>query len=189
MPEPAEVRTQRLLLRQPQPADIEAFVHAHTRPEAHAHSEFGHRTRDQALQILYMIERDWITTGIGYWTVLSADSGAVVGFGGIRHAEDEGTPILNLYFRFQPEAWGNGYATEMSAAAVRWARQNLPDLSVVIRTSSRNTRAIGVANKLGFERVLERLRQGEPEVVFRFPENGGDARKGTFLSPPRPIRT
>ncbi|GAA2348100.1 GNAT family N-acetyltransferase [Saccharopolyspora halophila] len=169
MPEPAELRTNRLLLRRPRPADTEAFVEVHTRPETHAHSGFAQRTREQALRLLELIQRDWDDTGIGYWTVLTAGSDEILGFGGLRHADDGGESILNLYYRFQPSAWGNGYATEMSAAAVRWARRDLPRTPVLVRTATRNAPAVGVAERLGFRRVAERLHQGVPEVVLRSP--------------------
>jgi RimJ/RimL family protein N-acetyltransferase len=169
MPEPAEIRTRRLLLRRPRAEDAESFVEVHTRPETHAHSGFARRTREQALQLLELIQRDWQETGVGYWSILAAGSDELIGFGGLRHAADEGAPVLNLYFRFQPSAWGNGYATEMSTAAVRWAQHNLPDIPVLVRTTTRNAPAIGIANKLGFERVGERWHEGVTEVVFRYP--------------------
>ncbi|MFC7340945.1 GNAT family N-acetyltransferase [Saccharopolyspora griseoalba] len=172
MPEPAEIRTRRLLLRRPRPEDTDSFVEVHTRPETHVHSGFGRRTREQALQLLELIQRDWQETGVGYWSILTTGSGELIGFGGLRHADDEGAPILNLYFRFQPFAWGNGYATEMSAAALGWAQHNRPDIPVLVRTATRNAPAIGVANKLGLELVEERLHEGVPEVVFRSPHPG-----------------
>ncbi|TDC96247.1 N-acetyltransferase [Saccharopolyspora aridisoli] len=108
MSDPSKIRTRRLLLRRPLAADTEAFVEVHTSAEAHALSGFGRRDRDESLRLLERFQLDWDTRGVGYWTVLAASTGAVLGFGGLRHAVDEGENVLNLYFRFLPAAWGHG---------------------------------------------------------------------------------
>ena len=165
--DPSEMRTRRLLLRRPLPADTEKFVEVHTSEQTHAFSGFGRRDRAESLRLLEQFQLDWDTHGVGYWTVQAASTGEVLGFGGIRNALDEGQKVLNLYFRFLPIAWGHGYAPEMGHAAVRWAHRNRPDLPVVIATAARNAPAIRVAEKLGFERALERTHDGVPEVLFR----------------------
>lgn len=165
--DPSEIRTRRLLLRRPLPADTEAFVEVHTSAETHALSGFGRRDRDESLRLLERFQLDWDTRGVGYWTVLAAATGAVLGFGGLRHSVDEGENVLNLYFRFLPAAWGHGYASEMGHAAVRWAHRNRPEHPVVIATAAHNAPAVRVAEKLGFERVLERVHEGVPEVLYR----------------------
>ncbi|SFS38432.1 Acetyltransferase (GNAT) domain-containing protein [Saccharopolyspora flava] len=140
----------------------------HTSPETHVFPGVAPRDRDRSLRLLDGVQRDWDTRGIGYWTVVSAASGDVLGFGGLRECVDDAEEVLNLYFRFLPDAWGRGYAPEMGHAALRWAHHNRPRLPVVIATSVRNTPAIRVADKLGFERVRERLHDGEPEVLYRW---------------------
>lgn len=167
--EPEEIRTRRLVLRRIQPADADAFVAVHSAPEAYPHDARFRRTPDQALELLEWFCRHWADDGIGYWTIRLAESGEVIGFGGVRHSEEEGEPVLNLAYRFWPSAWGNGYAPEMAEAAVRWASQHRPDRPVLIVTDADNAPSVRVAEKLGFARHLERLRDGHPELVFRLP--------------------
>lgn len=169
MPDPSEIRTRRLLLRRPLRSDTEAFVEVHTSPETHAYPGVAPRTRAESLRLLELFQSDWDGHGVGYWTVLPAAGGEVLGFGGLRHSVDEGEKVLNLYFRFLPAAWGHGYAPEMGHAAVRWAQRNRPDLPVVIATATSNTPALRVGEKLGFQRVLERIHDGVPEVLLRSP--------------------
>lgn len=170
--DPSEIRTRRLLLRRPLPVDTEAFVEVHTSPETHAYPGITPRDRAESLRLLEHFHHDWDTHGVGYWTVLATATREVLGFGGLRHSLDEGEKVLNLYFRFLPAAWGHGYAPEMGHAAVRWAHRNRPELPVVIATATRNAPAIRVAEKLGFQRVLERVHEGIPEVLFRSPASG-----------------
>ncbi|MDI2028681.1 GNAT family N-acetyltransferase [Saccharopolyspora sp. TS4A08] len=165
---PSEIRTRRLLLRRPLPADTEPFVEVHTSPDTHVFPGVAPRDRAQSLRLLDGIQSDWDARGVGYWTVLSVTSGDVLGFGGLRECVDDAEDVLNLYFRFLPAAWGRGYAPEMGHAALRWAHRNRPGLPVVIATSVRNAPAIRVADKLGFGRVRERLHEGVPEVLYRW---------------------
>ncbi|RRO13223.1 N-acetyltransferase [Saccharopolyspora rhizosphaerae] len=112
-----------MLLRRPTSADTEVFVEVHTSPETHVFPGVSPRTRAESLQLLERYQHDWDTDGVGYWSVLRATSGGVLGFGGLRHTLDDGEMVLNLYFRFPPTAWGHGYASEMGHAAVRGAPQ------------------------------------------------------------------
>jgi RimJ/RimL family protein N-acetyltransferase len=167
--EPEEIRTRRLVLRRIQPSDTEVFVAVHTAPETHPFDAHTRPTPEQALDLLDKFHRSWVSDGIGYWAIRLAGSDDVIGFGGVRHWMEEGEPVLNLAYRFWPRAWGNGYAPEMAEAALRWASQHRPDRPVLIVTDADNAPSVRVAEKLGFVRHLERLKNGLPELVFRLP--------------------
>ena len=167
MVEPAEIRTDRLVMRRLRTADTDAFVALHSAPEAPPHDGWSRRTPEQALELLDWFLDDWSTDGIGYWTIRLADTGEVIGFGGVRHAWEVGEHVLNLAYRLWPSAWGNGYALEMAREALRWAHQHRPERPVVIVTDTGNAPSARVAEKLGFTLHLERHRDGRPELVFR----------------------
>jgi RimJ/RimL family protein N-acetyltransferase len=89
----------------------------------------------------------------GRWAVQRKDNDEVIGGLSIRLLPpfDED---LELSWQLRPEAWGHGYATEAGNALVRWAfTQEVDELFAVARP--RNTRAIGMARKLGMEWVGE----------------------------------
>lgn len=66
-----------------------------------------------------------------------------------RRSRDGSASVLNTYYRFEPSAWGNGYATEMASTAVVLARRLLPELPIIVRTRPGNLAAQAVAAKLG----------------------------------------
>lgn len=169
MTEPAQIRTDRLLLRRPLPEDESDFVDVHTNPDTHPHRPGGARTREESLAILRDFHAQWDRDGVSYWTLVLAATGEILGFGGLRHAEEEGRPVLNLYYRLHPSARGNGYAPEMGRAALEWARRARPDRPVVIVTRPDNAPSLRVADKLGFVHWTDRERDGLPEVVYRTP--------------------
>ncbi len=59
---------------------------------------------------------------------------------------------LNLYYRFTPSAWGQGYAAEMAHMAVALARQHLPGLPVVALVRPANIPSLRTAERAGLAR-------------------------------------
>lgn len=89
----------------------------------------------------------------GRWAVQTRDGDDVIGGLVIRllppYDED-----LELSWAFRPDTWGQGYATEASQAAMRWAfTQDIDELFAVARPN--NVRAIATAKRLGMEWVGE----------------------------------
>ncbi|KAA5832915.1 GNAT family N-acetyltransferase [Saccharopolyspora hirsuta] len=156
-----------MVLSRLRPADADAFIAVHSAPEAYPHDGWSRRTPEQARELFDRFLRDWATNGIGYWTIRLAGTGEVIGFGGVRHAEEDGEPVLNLAYRLWPSAWGNGYAPEMAETALCWAKRHRTERPVVIVTDTGNAPSVRVAEKLGFALHQERRRDGRPELVFR----------------------
>ena len=71
----------------------------------------------------------------------------------MRHSEESGEEVLNLYYRFAPESQGKGYAKETAAAAITNARECFPQLPVVAIIDSANEAPISLALKLGLQDV------------------------------------
>ncbi|MGH7714406.1 MAG: GNAT family N-acetyltransferase, partial [Vulcanimicrobiaceae bacterium] len=62
------------------------------------------------------------------------------------------TPAYEIGWRFLPEAWGNGYATESAAAALDYAFNTLGWHEVVAMTAVINQRSRRVMERLGMHR-------------------------------------
>jgi RimJ/RimL family protein N-acetyltransferase len=75
-----------------------------------------------------------------------------VGFSGVRHKELEGQTVLNLAYRFSPQSWGSGYATEVARVALALARKHIPDVPVVAIINLENVPSLRVAERLGMRR-------------------------------------
>ncbi|RKH12109.1 N-acetyltransferase [Corallococcus sp. CA047B] len=159
--------TERLLLRAVRDSDVEAVFVLHGDPETNRYSASGPmRSLDAARTQLGVWLDDWARTGIGYWVVERREEpGVAVGFGGLRHKVLDGQQVLNLAYRFAPNAWGSGYATELARAALELAREHLPQTPVVAVIHPENEASIRVATRLGmrldriidYERVPSRL--------------------------------
>lgn len=97
------------------------------------------------------IER-WRERTFGYWCVRQADDPRIIGYCGLKQMTVHGMPVLNLVYRFTPEAWGRGYATEAASAAVGWVEERQPGATVIARVRPDNAASSRVAVKVGLQR-------------------------------------
>lgn len=131
--------TERLLLRRPVEADLELVHEIHADPATNRYNPAG-PDPDLAASRRRLHEwlDHWSEHGFGYWTVRSPGDGTILGFSGIRHERWLDRPVLNLYYRFGPRAWGRGYATEVARHAVKLAAERFPGVPVLARTKPNN---------------------------------------------------
>ncbi|PTL82153.1 GNAT family N-acetyltransferase [Vitiosangium sp. GDMCC 1.1324] len=146
--------TERLLLRRLQESDLDAVFTLHADPETNRFDSSGSLSSlDDARELLARWLGNWASHGVGYWAVERRDApGTVVGFGGVRHKELEGQRVLNLAYRFSPQCWGSGYATEMARVALALAQKHIPDVPVVAIIHLENAPSLRVVERLGMRR-------------------------------------
>jgi RimJ/RimL family protein N-acetyltransferase len=162
------VVTERLLLRALRESDLDAVYSIHADPETNRFSLSGPMpSLDAARARLDLWMGDWHLRGVGYWAVERREApGVVIGFGGVRHRELEGQPVLNLAYRFTPQAWGSGHATEVARVALSLAREHLPDVPVIAIINQVNAPSIRVAERVGMRLDRHMDYEGVPSRVY-----------------------
>lgn len=103
----------------------------------------------------------WQQAGLGYWSVREEDDGPIIGCGGCRPFADK--HLWNLYYRFDPEVQGLGYASELARAAIQAANDVDPDRRVVAYMLEHNVASWRVAEKVGLTRVWTGPDEGNPD--------------------------
>ncbi|KOU66379.1 GNAT family N-acetyltransferase [Streptomyces sp. IGB124] len=161
----APIRTERLVLRESQARDREAFVELFASPEVGTYVG-GSRPRAElersAPEVpgrrpgFFVIELDGAMIGM-----ITLDPRAPGRRGHVRPGGGE----TELGCMFLPHAWGRGYAAEACGAALDWFAGALPGEPVVLCTQSANDRAVRLAAKLGFAEV-ERFEEFGAEQWF-----------------------
>ena len=147
------LHTPRLSLSVPTDADIDAVFDIHSDARTYEHRpELAMKTREEAVELSRAWQANWREKQLGYY-VVSTLEGRTVGFTGVRHSEEAGEEVLNLYYRFAPESQGKGYAKEAAAAAIASARVRFPQLPVVAIIDPTNEASIALALKLGLQHV------------------------------------
>lgn len=150
------VQTERLLLRAVNTADVDAVFAIHGNPETYRfHPDGVARSREESAAQLAGCQCEWHEVGFGFWAVTIATDPRVVGVGGLTRRTVHKRSVLNTDYRFDPSAWGHGYATEMASAAAALARELLPELPMIVRTRPGNLAAQAVAEKLGLVRAVD----------------------------------
>jgi RimJ/RimL family protein N-acetyltransferase len=77
--------------------------------------------------------------------------------------------LLNLYYRYAPEAWGKGYASVAARRVLEWARNHRPERPAVVITRPVNKPSLAVARTLGFVHHRDITFGGAPSVEHRQP--------------------
>jgi RimJ/RimL family protein N-acetyltransferase len=149
------VKTEHLELRAVSMADLPALYAINSDPQTWSHDPSGrHTTADRTRVWIERAAARWRTDGLSYWSVRLYGGETAIGIGGVqRHA----TGAWNLYYRFAPAAWGHGYASEMSRAAIEAGGSVDPEVPVIAWISAHNLPARRVAERLGFKNYGEHL--------------------------------
>ncbi|WP_336114762.1 GNAT family N-acetyltransferase [Streptomyces sp. PTD9-10] len=147
---PEPLRTERLVLREPESRDRAAFIELLASSEVHTYLG-GPRSRDELERETPEVPERWPGS-----FVVELD-GAMIGHILLRRATGHRRPAAvgkaDLGYLFLPRAWGSGYATEACAAALGWLADALPGEPVVLTTQTANVGSMRLAAKLGFIEV------------------------------------
>jgi RimJ/RimL family protein N-acetyltransferase len=115
------LETERLVLRPWTREDIDVYAEIYGNDDVMRFS-FTRRglTREESEQYLERMVRHFEERGYGYWAVIPKDVGRIVGYTGLQLPWwfKELLPAVELGYRYHPDYWKRGYATEAGAAAL-----------------------------------------------------------------------
>lgn len=154
--------TARLILEPLTPADAADLFQIYGDPATWEHLPDGRFT--ELAQAEQQVERSAAShrvRGLGMWGIRVGAAGATeelpagtfIGSGGLQYVDDAG--IWNLGYRLTPRAWGRGFATEISRAALEAGAVLAPEIPITARVLSNNPASVAVLDKLGLTLVWE----------------------------------
>lgn len=130
----------------------------------HARHEDVRETR----RLIERTQQSWAQRNLGPWGIYLRDQPSeFIGVGGLELVDGK---VWDLKYRFRPDKWGNGYATEVSQAALRTVRRLDPDTPITARVTTNHPSSYRVLEKIGLKPVWEGRRVGteddpsEPDV-------------------------
>jgi RimJ/RimL family protein N-acetyltransferase len=163
--------TERLILRRPRDADLEAFALLCADPEVMRYIGTGrpldHGTSERSFAI---IQSHWTRYGSGLRSAICREDGEYLGFVGL--AVVPGRSIAGgeteIGWRLRRAAWGKGYATEGAIAVRDQALESLGITTLVSLIQPGNVASARVSEKLGMRPDGHgRGAHGEAVVVHR----------------------
>jgi RimJ/RimL family protein N-acetyltransferase len=143
----AELRTERLILRQWCEDDREPFAELNADPETMRHFP-GTLTREQSDAFVDRTIGLIGELGWGLWAVEVVGGAPFVGFVGLsvpRFAPD----LVEVGWRLHRDHWGNGYATEAACESLRFGFEDLRLDEIVSFTTVANAPSRRVMERIG----------------------------------------
>jgi len=160
-----DYRTERLMLRPLSLDDLDDYHRVYGDPRTWEHLPSGRHTEladsERAIRASIDSRNEY---GFAHGAVLlrervsNLEAGRFLGSAGAKMLEFD---AWNLGYRFAPEAWGHGFATEAGIAALALARAARPETPVTARVLANNPSSIRVLERIGLE-VRWRGRSAHP---------------------------
>lgn len=127
----------------------------------------GPLTREQSKN--YLEERilsHYAQFGFGLWAVIQSEDKRLIGCAGLMFQSIDGEELVELGYRFDPLYWGKGFASEAALAISQYAFDQLHLDQIISIIDPKNTRSVGVANRLGMHYWKDALFHNIPVNIY-----------------------
>ncbi len=169
----AYIETESLILRKIEITDTGNLYRLDSDPLVHKY--LGNKPiscMSKAKEYIDYIHMQYDTYGIGRWVTIEKSSGDFIGWSGLKmNFEEEMNGHINYYdigYRFIPQYWGKGYATESSTAARDYFFDKYPDQKLCGLAEIENLASCRVLEKIGLERKNDFLYTKENVTIAWF---------------------
>ena len=141
--------TERLLHRAMEPRDAASFFALNSHPEVIRYT--GEEPLASVEEARERIENneDFETVGFGRWGSFLKETGEMIGFCGLKYLPE--LEEVDIGYRFLPEYWGRGLATEAGKATLDYGFQEIGLEEIIGLVLDDNAGSIRVLEKLGFQ--------------------------------------
>ncbi|WP_242146067.1 GNAT family N-acetyltransferase [Sphingomonas sp. BAUL-RG-20F-R05-02] len=144
------IETARLILRPPQPGDTAALHAMWSDPRVMADLA-PVKSPAESAETIARHEAYRATHGVGFWTTLRKEDGAVIGFCGLKPGAED-TPIageLEVGWMLAADHWRRGFGHEAAAASLAWGWANHDAPRIVAITAAQNAASRALMVRLG----------------------------------------
>lgn len=156
----AVFRTQRMVFRTFEPADLDDLARISADPDASRYVGDGRPlSREQTRQWIDNSRRNVERFGYGTGAVAHGEQGVLMGWAGIARPEGEPEEII---YGFDRSWWGQGYGTELLDGLCDWAFEHLGLEELRATVHPDNRASIMLLTRRGFL-LVDAAHQGDPE--------------------------
>jgi len=151
-------RTQRLVLRNWAERDSDMFFRLNSDPRVMAYFPMR-RTRDESDNLMMRLRDEIARNGYGFGAVEMVATGKCIGMAGLKACLIPSVlpqRSIEIGWRFAPEYWGRGMATEAAAAWLARGFEEFAFREIVAYTVVGNYRSIAVMERLGMRYLAGR---------------------------------
>ncbi|MDB5200940.1 MAG: family N-acetyltransferase [Ferruginibacter sp.] len=102
----------------PRPGDFDDYYRIYSDPQTNLFNPKGPVKAEEAHDRFNLFIQHWADHHFGTWTIRETGSQRIIGFGGLSYRLYGEELKLNLGYRFGTDAWGKGFATELSKHSI-----------------------------------------------------------------------
>jgi len=149
--------TKRLILREIVPEDEQGFWELDSDPEVHRY--LGNKPVtdiEQIRTVIKSVRQQYIDNGIGRWAMIEKESGAFIGWTGLKLVPDVTNGHVNFHdvgYRLIRKYWGRGFATESVRPALNYGFEVLKLQEIFAVTELGNLASKRVLEKSGLSLI------------------------------------
>jgi ribosomal-protein-alanine N-acetyltransferase len=151
------IETSRLILRELYITDDAAMFELDSNPDVHRYLGNNPVTSiEQSRSVIAGIQKQYKDNGIGRWATIEKSTGRFIGWSGLKFITEPENNHVNFYdvgFRFIPEFWGNGYATESAKAALEYGFTKLNANEIIGTAHEENKASRRALEKCGLKYI------------------------------------
>ena len=162
--------TDRLRARKMTPGDLDDLASMNQNPEVMA-TLGGQKSREQTLESLAALIKQFDEHGFSYWIIEDKQSGAFMGRAGLKIISIDGIDEIALGYSFLPEYWGKGFATEIAKEIIRIGFDEFKLDTIAVYALPENKASQRVMGKLGFVFEKNCTLFDKQQVVHRLTKN------------------
>jgi len=162
------LETERLLLREFIPDDVDVLSAVLTDPETMRHYP-APLDRAGVSEWIKRNQRRYRETGHGLWAMVLKASGDVIGDCGLTRQSVDGIDEIELGYHVRRDLWGCGYAPEAARACCDYAFTELEVERLISLIRIGNLPSRRVAEKVGMSLWKEVMWRDLPHWVFMIP--------------------
>ena len=131
-------------------------------------------SKEQTLKLIESLLNQYDKNGTGRLAVIEKETNQFIGWSGIKLLTDEVNGFKNVYelgYRFLPEFWGKGYATESAQASLDLGFNQLNADKIYAYADVENQSSNHILTKLGFENKGAFLDNGDNCYWYELEKN------------------
>jgi [ribosomal protein S5]-alanine N-acetyltransferase len=149
--------TERFVLREILPTDVEGLFELDSDPEVHRY--LGNnpvKSIDEVNELIQFIRKQYIDNGIGRWAIIDKNTNQFIGWTGLKYVTEPINGKKNYYdlgYRIIRKYWGKGIASETAIAMLDYAFTNLKLYEIYAVADCENLVSNKILKKIGFQFV------------------------------------
>jgi ribosomal-protein-alanine N-acetyltransferase len=158
------LETDRLILREFQLSDAEAFFAMDSNPKVHQYLwNKPVKKIEETIEIIEFVKKQYLDNGIGRFAMISKETNEFIGWAGLKFNTEVVNNKTNFYdigYRLDEKFWGKGYASEATFEWLKYAFETMNIKTMEAAAHTENTASNRILQKIGMQMTETYLEDG-----------------------------